>query len=430
MKTTMRIFLVLLIAACSCKSSKDILAVYNGGEIERGELREWMEARNINPAALRKDPGMQKKLLGQIALEKIVYGLVSASGYADDPEFIIVRESVYRNFLASYYYSRHFRNISFSEKAADVSIIRLYVKGGMRGAEYDKKISLIRDEILPALKNGAQFSDLAKKYSEDSAKKRGGSLGFTVTGMLEKEMAVAVASIPDGGFTVEPVVIGNSLCIIRVNRRIDITDGNISAVIADKPNRDRILAFIRRREMASAEERLKAGGNVVSSLDRSTFRSDSEVLFTINGREYTTAYIKSILRVFYILKNNEVVTEYKPDEIKFTAGRVMAEILASSEAEKLGYQNDREFAGRWKYIERAALTGMYKGRYLVDHISITDAEIDDLYKTQLLSQKKRKSAGKPVTRPAVRSQLYRAKFKKIKEEWEAGLLREHNYQIR
>ena len=52
------------------------------------------------------------------------------------------------------------------------------------------KLSLA-DELMSKLRGGADFFDLAKKFSECPSKKRGGDLGYFTKGMMVKEFEVA-----------------------------------------------------------------------------------------------------------------------------------------------------------------------------------------------------------------------------------------------
>jgi peptidyl-prolyl cis-trans isomerase D len=54
------------------------------------------------------------------------------------------------------------------------------------------------EDILAQLKKGAKFEDLAKKYSEDTAKDKGGDIGWIVQGQALPEYEKAAFSLPAG----------------------------------------------------------------------------------------------------------------------------------------------------------------------------------------------------------------------------------------
>ena len=60
-----------------------------------------------------------------------------------------------------------------------------------------EKLSLAQ-EIKAKISNGESFANLAKQYSIDSSKKRGGDLGFFVRGMMVQEFEKAAFALEKG----------------------------------------------------------------------------------------------------------------------------------------------------------------------------------------------------------------------------------------
>lgn len=70
----------------------------------------------------------------------------------------------------------------------------------------DKKAKEKAKEIIEKLKNGEDFSTLAKEYSEDEAsKKDGGNLGYFNTGEMAEEFEKAAYKLSVNEYTTEPV---------------------------------------------------------------------------------------------------------------------------------------------------------------------------------------------------------------------------------
>ncbi|HPS59234.1 MAG TPA: peptidylprolyl isomerase [Spirochaetota bacterium] len=428
----MFIFIVMITPVFSgCTSGKDVLARINDQPLERNELREWAEARKISPDLLRTDPEARKNMLKQLALEKIISEKASAEGFDRNADYIRVKDTVYRNFLTTYYNSRHFRKLKFKEKCADISIIRIFFKGSAGGVDYKDKAVIINTSILPALSRGEDFSALAMKYSMDSAKSRGGSLGFVPVKMLEDELQSAVLLLKDGTYTEKPVVAGNSLCLIRLNRMVNLTEANIEQYITDKVTRGRIHAYVKRQASEISENTLKNNPAIVSRLSTARFNSDSEFLFSAGSVTCTAGDVKKILNIFYMLRNNETRNSFPAEELKLTAERMLHETVISSEAVRLGYDNDPEFKKNWKYLERATLTGMYKSSYIFKNVTVSREDVEAGYKSAIMKNKNSKSvSNNPVTvKAGIYSQIYRSKFRKIKDSWEKSLLTENRYTV-
>lgn len=420
---------IVITGLAGCTSGKDVLATINDEPLERNELKEWAIARKISPDLLRTDAEAKKNMLRQLALEKIICEKAAAEELDQNPDYLLIRDMIYRNFLSSYYNSRHFRNLKFNEKCADISIIRLFYKGPAGGADYNAKAAVINDTILPALSRGDEFGSLAGKYSMDSAKTRGGSLGFVPVKMLEDVMQSAVLSLKDGEYTTRPVAAGNSLCIIKLNRMVDLTEQNIEQYIQDKVTRGRIHAYVKKQASEISENTLKNNPAAVSHLSTARYNTDSEFLFSVGSVKCTVGDVKKILGLFYMLKNNETRNSYPLEELKFTAERMFRETVVSSEAVRLGYDNDIEFRKNWKYLERATLAGMYKSSYVLKNVTVSSEEVDSAYKSAMINNKNVKAPGKKTvpSKAEIQSRIYRSKFKKVKEDWEKSLLAENRF---
>ncbi len=76
------------------------------------------------------------------------------------------------------------------------------------------------EEAVAALKDGIEFSEVAKKYSEDSRAKDGGDRGWMARDMLREDLAALAFSVGVGEVS-EPVDIGMQTCLLKVEDRLD-----------------------------------------------------------------------------------------------------------------------------------------------------------------------------------------------------------------
>lgn len=424
------VFLVFILSV-SCTGSKDIIAFFGNEQIERGELKDWSIARKVDPRTYRTDHKLESDMIRQLALEKILFEMATAAGFDKDPVCAKIRNAIYMNFLASYFNNKAYEKIQFSEKCANISVIRIFFKGKPGGADYLAKADILNSTILPALNAGQRFEDMAAKYSEDSAKKKGGSLGFVHPEMLEKEMRDAVMQLEAGRYTLKPVLVSNSICIIRVNSWEVITDSNIAAIIKEKPSRERIKGYIRQKTVIEASNRLQKAPGVVSRISTARYTSDDEFLFSAGNIVYTVGDVRRILEIFYLLKSNEVKTDFPVNDIKLTAERIFSETVIALEAERLGYNKKDEFVSRWKYLDRAIFTGIYKSRYIIEHIVVSEEEVNSAYNSAISAalKDKNKKMKKP-DKKVIYSSIFKARFRKLKSDWEDELLKQRAFTLR
>ena len=71
------------------------------------------------------------------------------------------------------------------------------------------------ESIMQKLRNGEDFAEIAKEYSQDSRKKNGGDWGWIARGDLREELANAAFALEKGQFS-EPVKLDNEIFILFV----------------------------------------------------------------------------------------------------------------------------------------------------------------------------------------------------------------------
>jgi peptidyl-prolyl cis-trans isomerase D len=93
------------------------------------------------------------------------------------------------------YYSQHLADFRVQERVKVAHI--LFKTTGKSPAEVATAEKTARD-VLAQLKSGADFAELAKKYSEDTTASNGGNLGWIVRGQTVKEFEDAAFSMKPG----------------------------------------------------------------------------------------------------------------------------------------------------------------------------------------------------------------------------------------
>jgi peptidyl-prolyl cis-trans isomerase D len=96
------------------------------------------------------------------------------------------------------YYQSHINQYKTEDRAHVAHI--LFKTVGMTDAEA-AEVKKKAEDVLNKAKHGGNFGDLAKQYSEDSTKDKGGDLGWIVRGQTVPEFEAAAFSLPKGSIS-------------------------------------------------------------------------------------------------------------------------------------------------------------------------------------------------------------------------------------
>lgn len=96
------------------------------------------------------------------------------------------------------YYQAHIDQYKLEDRAHVAHI--LFKTVGMTDAQVEE-VKKKAEDVLAKAKHGANFADLAKQYSEDTSKDKGGDLGWIVRGQTVPEFEAAAFSLPKGSIS-------------------------------------------------------------------------------------------------------------------------------------------------------------------------------------------------------------------------------------
>ena len=96
------------------------------------------------------------------------------------------------------YYQAHIDQYKLEDRAHVAHI--LFKTVGMTDAEA-AEVKKKAEDVLNKAKHGGNFADLAKQYSEDTTKDKGGDLGWIVRGQTVPEFEAAAFSLPKGSIS-------------------------------------------------------------------------------------------------------------------------------------------------------------------------------------------------------------------------------------
>jgi len=441
----MRYYILLLLFVLlpfSCKSGSDILAVTGAGDITRSEFNDWLESRNIPVESVYKDRFSMSDYLRQIAVEKLTADRADKNNYQNQNIYKTIEKTLYKNHLSTFFIDQKSRETAFNEKGADISIIRVFIKSNNsrdRSIEEEHKKRIIYN-LLAELTAGKDFNELAVRFSEDAASQKKGHLGVVPENILDDEIKNAISNLNEKDYTKEPVIVGNSFCLVKLHKRYDMNEKNIRNIVADKDNAERIIDYYKNRSLDEIINRISKEKNILSKIDTASYRSRGEIIFSIDGENFTSGELEDILKLFYSLKNGMPSTEeFSLKEKKLTSGKIFKERLFASEAKRESMEENPVFKRSWFYLKRAALAGSFKYETLMKNLPVTDEEIrkeylqnktTSYYKTKKINNKETKIfLAFSDVKTSIKNKLNREKLKSLKKQWDNEILSEGNYKI-
>lgn len=218
------------------------------------------------------------------------------------------------------------------------------------------------DDVLKQLKSGANFADLAKKYSEDaSSAKNGGSLGWIQRGRFPADVDKAAFSLPKGG-TSDVIDTGSGFDIVRVEDKQDAHAKTLDEVKSE------IEPVIKSQKAAQAAEgqanallaQARSGG-----LDKAAAAKGSQVVTTdfisrtdsLPGIGNAPPFMDAVF--------NEA-EKSPPDEVQLPQGFAVFELLATKPPATPSFEDIRSRVETEFKNERASTLLSQKTQELAD----------------------------------------------------------------
>ncbi len=443
----------LVVTITACKGDNDVLVSFKGGNITRGEFRDWMKSRNLSPKSILKKKSNQKIKLKQFAIDRIAFIEAEKSGFTKSKDLEELMTLVKNNFLAGFFVKKIRSSMEFKEEAFKLKVIKLTIKNYR--IENKKRVILSKNEIEKEFKNAGEkakiimteldrkksFSELAKKYSDDFSKQNGGELGYLVQGMREPEVLNAAKSLKPGEYTKKPVKLKNSLYIVKLEDKKEITDKNISSVILEKKKAEGLKRRLQMNAAKSLEQNLMKAPDVKDMIETSSFKNPEEILYSVGKKTFKVSDLNRILD-FSKKRRAESGRKMKDPDIKrkqHLVKRIMRQDLLVREALKRGIDNIPEYKLNWKFIKEYTLAGEYKNSITSKGTSVSDDEIKREYeKNKKRAYTKKSKLGKKMAakiqpfndvKERIQFTLLHRKRSQKRSIWERDLLKKYEMKI-
>jgi hypothetical protein len=150
-------------------------------------------------------------------------------------------------------------------------------------------------ESVRAQVTAANFADLAKKYSDDNSKEKGGELGVFPRGMMVKPFGDAVAALKPG--EISPLVESEFGYHIIQRNTWDQIKGQYAQQAGDRTRQNAESLYVTK---AQAEAKVTVKDNAASltkaiAKDPISHRHDSDVIATWSGGDFTAGKLASVI---------------------------------------------------------------------------------------------------------------------------------------
>ncbi len=431
---------LLLLLLISCKMGSDILATTNAGDITRSEFEEWLQSRKISVEKVYDDRYAMSDYLKQLAIEKLTAHKGEVSGYANEKQYLTIEKAMYKNLLSSFYKESRWRELAFSEEAADISIIRIFYDPKEPHGDKETKRKLVMN-ILARLKAGEDFNILAGRYSEDAASRKSGRLGILPYSLMEDGLRTTVSTMGESGYTHIPVVIGNSFCLIKLHKKYVLNEKDLKNTVTDKNQYDRIVNYQREKYIDRLLADAGSRKDVISNIDRAQYVSQGEIIFSVNGENFTAGDLSDILNLFHSLKTGTAPANgFTLKEKKATAEKILSESIMALEGARMSLDKSPDFVRNWKYLKRATLSGAYKYSVLMNKVSVSYDEVLKEYRENRGAKytKKKVKNGRELKIPlnfaevkdSIKKEISRERLLSLKKSWDEETLEQGAFSIR
>jgi len=294
------VLFVSLLLSVNCNRESDILATCKDESITRGEFYKWIEAKHFVKDSVLKAKKKQKNKLRMMMIEGLAVKRARNEGFDKADNFKNLANLAKESQLMRVLYDKEIKaKTNFTEKAVKIKHILFRVKDYkveknkrvmLSKADIEKNSSKVMvkvKEVLQKLEKGEKFEELAKKYSDDFSKKKGGEIGYILRDMMPAEYSDVAFSLGEGEYTKEPVKLSKGIYIIKVEEKAELTEKNIDDVLENKAQASKIKSKIIRQHANDYVNKLMNAEDVKKSFDKVSSKNKKDILFNVGEMAFT-----------------------------------------------------------------------------------------------------------------------------------------------
>jgi parvulin-like peptidyl-prolyl isomerase len=398
MKKITGIFLIILISSIfGCKREGDVLATYKNGNITRGDFYKWLDVRRFSKETLLKSKSKQKDKIENMAIELITIAKAKAEGFDKTEEFQVFRDISTENILIKRLYDKEIKDKAhFKEPAIKVRQIMLRVKDfEIDPKQKNKRINLSKQEIekrtnetvakgkeiIEKLNKGEKFEELAKQFSDDFSKTKGGDIGFIVRSMMPPDFSDAAFSLKKGEYSKEPIKTTRGIYIVKVEDVEELTDKNIEKIIDNKSQAMNIKNGLLRNYSKDYIDKLMGAADVKFFDNKAASKNNADILFKIADKNYTVGnFTKRIeLRQYGSDPMNRPKINITDEQRKNMAKSYFQYEILKRDAISKGIDKDPEYLKEMQARTDSIIATQYTNKLFSTDAKVTYNEIKEEY---------------------------------------------------
>lgn len=236
------------------KDTSAVVATVNGTSITEAVLDLYAEQMKSRMPGGKMD---RHAVLEEVINLELASQRGAKEGVADNPRTQLQIDQQRRAVIASAAIQQFLK----SNPIGDEDLHKLYDEQVPKGSEYKARHILVEDEakgkeLIAELDAGADFSELAKKYSTGPSGKSGGELGWFSPKQMVAPFSEAAAKLEKGSYTKEPVKTQFGWHIIILD---DVRDTTPPAFEQVKPQ---LQAFMQKQRVQEYISGLREGAQI------------------------------------------------------------------------------------------------------------------------------------------------------------------------
>lgn len=371
----------LLILSCSKKEA----AIVNGSIIYEKDVLEKIKSINTDTVKRYGEENIKQNILDGLIERQLILCVIKEENYEKDKKIQSVWPQYKKNislkyFLNDYLPDKHplSKSILTEEynskkelfkKDGEVQARHILIKTGKDGhadAEAQKKILSIQNEIK---KDGSNFADLAKKYSECPSASDGGNLGYFTRGRMAKAFEEASFSLKKGEITNKPVKTEFGYHLIFVEDVKESTYAPLEEVKSLIMPGLYLTNMTKEYELSTYPENIRNKNNFLGEIKKLNYKYNHKEFYDELGAAIGK---ENILKYIQDKENTERAIK------EFLLVRVLEDKMKI-----FGIEKDEKYQEFIKKTQDEFLSSNYLESVVFKNVSVNDYEVLQIYKNNV-----------------------------------------------